>query len=262
MGLSPLAVALLATTVSQALATLAVFALPTLAAKAAADLGAAAHWLGLHVAIVYLHAAVVSASAAGVLRRLGPARCTQLALCVCAAGMALPAFGGLPGAALGAALIGAAYGLTNPAASEVLNRVAPPARRNLVFAVKQTGVPIGGVVAGLALPPLALAFGWPVALWLGAAACGLAAVLLWPLRAAWDQGRDAAAPLFAGRGRLLAGLGRGSALRQLAVVGALYAAVQVSFASYLVAMLVEEFGWNAVAAGAAAAAAQASGAVG
>lgn len=255
-----LAVALLATTVAQAMATLAVFGLPILAPKVGADLGVPTHWLGLHVAILYLHAAVVSALAAGLLRRIGPACATIAALATCAVGLLLPAVTGLAGAALGAALIGVGYGLTNPAASEVLARVTPPQRRNLVFSLKQTGVPLGGTLAGLALPALSLALGWRAALLIAAGGVGLVALLLLPLRAVWDGGRDPRARLI--DRQPLAGLTSGSVLRALAVIGALYAAVQLSFASYLVAMLVEEFGWTAQSAGAAAAAVQVSGALG
>jgi MFS family permease len=144
----------------------------------------------------------------------------------------------------------------------VLNRLAPQGRRNVIFAVKQTGVPIGGVLAGILLPALALGLGWRAALTCCAVGTVLVALALSPLRAAWDARRDPAAPFLSAGGNSVAALSRNRALRALAVVGAIYAAVQLSFAAYLVTMLVEEFAWGAVAAGAASATAQASGAVG
>jgi MFS family permease len=147
-----LAAALAATTGAQALATLAVFVLPVLAPAAAPDLGVPARWIGYQVAAVYLPAALVSALAGGALRRFGPARTTQAALAAAAAGCLALALGGLPGAAVGSALVGLGYGLTNPAASQVLGRLAPPARRNLVFSVKQSGVPLGAALAGWRSP--------------------------------------------------------------------------------------------------------------
>ena len=36
----------------------------------------------------------------------------------------------------------------------------PPARRNLLFSIKQSGVPFGGMMVALTAPAIALAFGW------------------------------------------------------------------------------------------------------
>lgn len=251
-----LAATLAATMAAQALATLAAYALPVLAPAAAADLGVSPKLLGAQVALVYACAAIVSLGAGALLARSGPARGTQAALA--AAALALPAIalGGLWGAALGSVLLGLGYGLTAPAASLVLARVTPPGRRNLVFAVKQTGVPLGGALAGLLMPVSALLLGWRGAL-LGVAAALLLAVLaLQRFRPAWDGPRPVP-PAGGNAARVLRTPGLGA----LALIGALFSAVQLSLSAYAVTMLVGEFGWGAVAAGAAAAALLACGAV-
>jgi MFS family permease len=56
------------------------------------------------------------------------------------------------------------YGPSAPAGSDVLQRHAPPRHRNLIFSIKQAGVPLGGVLGGLALPVLAERAGWWAAL--------------------------------------------------------------------------------------------------
>ena len=87
--------------------------------------------------------------------RLGPIRALQIGLGLGAAGclmLMLPLWGT---ALVGAVLMGLGYGPSAPAGSNVLQRHAPAAHRNLVFSVKQAGVPLGGVIAGLALPALA-----------------------------------------------------------------------------------------------------------
>ncbi|MFC7539086.1 MFS transporter [Siccirubricoccus deserti] len=185
-----LAAALFATTAAQALATLTVFVLPVLAPLAARDLGAAPHWVGWQVACIYLAASATSFLSAGALRRLGPARCTQIALAAAAAACGMMVGLGLAGAVLGSFLIGLGYGLTNPAASQVLARLAPTARRNMVFAVKQTGVPIGGALAGLVLPSLALGLGWRGAVIGVGVVLGVAALGFGVFRPAWDAGRS------------------------------------------------------------------------
>jgi MFS family permease len=260
-GWAGLPAALGATTVCQALATLAVFVLPVLAPAATRDLGVAPHLIGWQVAVVYVFASLGAGLSGGLLARWGPARTTQAALASAALGCGLIAAAGLPGVVLGSALIGAGYGQTNPAAAQVLSRLATPARRNIVFAVKQTGVPLGAALAGLLLPTLALVLGgWRGAAAAVAAALGLAALGLVPFRRSWDAGRDPRAPLRAGTGSALAELRARPGLASLAAIGALYAAIQLALGAYAVTMLVEEFGWGAVAAGAAAAVVQGAGA--
>lgn len=252
---------LVATTAAQTAITLAVFSLPVLTPVAARDLGAEPHMIGLQIAVVYLNAAAASACSAGLLRRLGPARCTQLALALAAAGSVLPALLGLPGAVAGAALLGLGYGLTNPAASQVLDHLAPLGRRNLVFSIKQTGVPLGGALAGLCLPSLAASAGWRAALFAVAAGLLLGALALGGFRRSWDAGRDPAAPWRSGAGLGLGVLRTDAGLASLAVTGAAFSAMQLALGAFTVAMLVEEFGWTPVAAGSAAAFVQVSGAV-
>ncbi len=68
-------------------------------------------------------------------------------------------------------LIGIGYGPSAPAGSDILTRAVPPNRRALVFSIKQAGVPLGGLAAGLLLPFVLLQAGLHAAL---AAAAGVA----------------------------------------------------------------------------------------
>ncbi|MCX8135410.1 MAG: MFS transporter [Roseococcus sp.] len=240
-----LGLALAATGTAQALATLAVFALPVLVTQAAAAYGLPTSAIGHQVGLVYLLAALSSLGAARVLGALGPLRATQAALVAAAAGLAALAAGALWLAVPASALLGAAYGLTNPAAAQLLGRLAPAGRRNLVFAVKQMGVPLGVALGGLILPPLAQTLGWQGAMLAAALLLALFALLLQPLRAGWDAAREAASGP-AARFRLRESPG----LSALALTGAGFALVQIALAAHMVAMLVAEFGWSPVAAGA------------
>lgn len=258
-GLDGLAAALVATTLAQALATMAVYVLPVMAPTAAHDLGVGAELVGMQVAMIYAAAALSSALLGRLSARIGPARCTQLALGLSGAGVAILALGGLVGAALGAVLVGTAYGLVSPPATQVLSRLATAARRNTVFSIKQMGVPIGGALAGVMLPSLALLLGWRGAALAVAVALALAVLALAPFRRAWDATRAEAAEPGA-RLAPWAAMRAGRGLVALAVTGATFSAIQLSLGAFAVTMLVQEFGWGLVAAGAAAAAVQASGA--
>ncbi|WP_353183725.1 MFS transporter [Bosea sp. (in: a-proteobacteria)] len=90
----------------------------------------------------------------------GPVRTLQLGLACVALGLALLA---QPVAAVGLAgalLVGLGLAPNTPAGSQILMRAAPPRHRTLVFSIKQAGVPLGGAMAGLAVAPLVLAFGF------------------------------------------------------------------------------------------------------
>jgi MFS family permease len=258
--LGGLGAALAATTAAQALATLTVFLLPVLAPLAARDLGAAPHWIGWQVACVYLAASATSMLSAGALRRFGSARCTQLALAAAGAACLAVLAAGLAGAVLGSFLIGFGYGLTNPAATEVLARLAPAKRRNMVFAVKQTGVPIGGALAGLLLPSLAAGLGWRGTVLVVAVVLLLAALAFGIFHNPWAAERDPRAQVGTGAGGGWRALRDQPGMAGLAAISALYSGFQLALGAFTVTMLVEEFGWTPVAAGAVAAVTQAAGA--
>ena len=58
--------------------------------------------------------------------------------------------------ALGALVVGIGYGAVTPASSNVLADRVPEGLRAFIFSLKQSGVPIGGALAG-ALVPLLMA---------------------------------------------------------------------------------------------------------
>ncbi len=82
----------------------------------------------------------------------GPIRTSQAALVACVAGLGLVSVPQLGAAIAGALLLGVGYGPITPASSQMLARTTPPERYALVFSVKQTGVPLGGALAGLMVP--------------------------------------------------------------------------------------------------------------
>jgi MFS family permease len=94
----------------------------------------------------------------------GAIRTLQMGLACVAAGLFLLSQPlGLLGL-LGALAIGFGIAPNTPAGSQILSRATPPPHRTLIFSIKQAGVPLGGVLAGLLVAPLALAHGLPAAL--------------------------------------------------------------------------------------------------
>lgn len=252
------------TLLMQAAASAATIA-PAVAAPALlARLGVGPVAVGLYVAAVYGAAMVSSQFGAALVKRWGPIRTSQVALCLCALGVALVGVPHLAGALVGALLLGAGYGPITPASSEILARTTPPDRYAMVFSIKQTGVPVGGVVAGLAVPALTEAAGAPWALLAIGALCVLGALSGSWLRAALDHLRDASAPMPRPT-RLMAPVryvvGH-PVLFTLATCSFVFSIVQVCVTSYSVTFLTHDLRWTLVAAGGALAVAQVAGVVG
>ena len=233
----------------QAVTLFMVLALPTLATKAAPTFGVGAEAVGYQISLIYVVASIFSGFSGLYVRRYGAATTSFAA--VVAGGIALVGFaiGNLFVAALCSIVAGLAYGITNPAASQLLWRFAPPSRRNLIFAIKQTGTPLGGMLASLLLPVLSVWLGWQCAIIASTLLFAAVAIPLWLKRPEWDGDRDPGARI---RGSLFNGvraaLGHPT-LRGLAIVGLSYACYQFCLFSFIVTMLVVDFEWSLIAAG-------------
>jgi len=254
--------ALVATLAIQALVSMTVLTPPVLAALAAPDIGVASERVGLFTALVYGGAIVSSAGSGALLTRAGPLRLSQWCLVFCAAGIAVASTGSLALVVLGAVLMGLGYGPVTPASSHILIRQTAPQRRSLVFSLKQTGVPVGGALAGSVAAPLALLLGWRGAALAVAAASLVLAFAVEPLRPRFDAGDASHGPPSLG---LLAGIRlvlRTPTLRRLALSSTTFSATQLSFATFVVTFLTERANVPLVTAGVVMAVAQGAGVVG
>lgn len=126
---------------------------------------------------------------APLLHRFGPVRSLQLGGLVGALGLLLSLTEVWPLIMLSALLIGLGYGPAPPAGSDVLARHTPKQHRGVIFSIKQAGVPLGGALAGLLVPPLVAAFGWRTALALAALLALLPVFAVQPWRASLDADR-------------------------------------------------------------------------
>ncbi|WMS41923.1 MFS transporter [Acuticoccus sp. MNP-M23] len=237
------------TTAVQAVGSAAVLAIAAVAPAVALSVGVPASLIGTQIAIVYLGGIVSSIFAGMLVGSVGPCRTSQISMVLNAFGALLCALPAVLPIVAGSLVIGLAYGLINPAASTLLAQHAPPRRRNIVFSIKQTGVPIGAAMVGLAGPSMALALGW------GSLLVAIALISL-GLAAALEPGRktlDTDAPrstLSAGAAlRGLLGILRNGPLACLALASFCFSAIQLCTISFLVVMLVQDYGFGLVAAG-------------
>lgn len=247
----------------QAMVAMGLLALPAMAPRVADAVGISAAYVGLYIAIGYLGAMAASLASGPAVGRYGSIRVSQVGLLVCAAGLLLCAVPSVAAMACGALLVGLGYGPVTPASSHLLSRTTPPQRMSLVFSVKQTGVPLGGALAGAIVPSLQQVAGWQQALLAVAVANVLCAVLAQTLRREFDADRDPARRLGLGQFlqpvKLVLGHPR---LRLLAACSFVFSIVQLSLTTYMVTYLTDSLAYGLIAAGFVLAASQVGAVVG
>lgn len=246
----------------QALVSAAALTVPVFAVVAAADLGLPARWVGAYVGLIYVGAMFSSVLGGTLVLRFGAVRVSQVCLLLAATSLSLTATAWLPAVVFSTLVMGIAYGPPTPASSHILARLTPRRFMPLVFSIKQTGVPLGGALAGVMVPPLVLAYGWRAASITVAALCVLTAIGLAPFRARLDADREPGRRFGANPMSPLRRVLADRVLRRLAFLSFLYSSVQMSFIAYLVTYLVEAVKLDLIVAGMIFAAAQTAGVFG
>lgn len=248
----------------QSLTSVCAASVPVLAPVIAPQAGVAAADIGLFTMVLYA-CGMASALIGGTLvPRHGALRVCQVAMLFCATALALAATGHVAGLVACALMLGCGMGAPTPASSHVLVRVTPPRLLNLVFSIKQTGVPLGGAIAGATLPALTLLVGWRGALLGTALLCCLGVALLQLWRARTDDDRELKRR-GAGAHGVLATIGliwRDAELRLVGLAAAIFSAGQVCVSAFYVTYLVEAVGLSLTVAGLALAMAQIGGVAG
>lgn len=237
------------TTSVQATMSLAVTMLAAIAPALAEALGIPAAWIGFQVSIVFGCASLFSIFAGVLVRRWGACRASQSALVLGLGGCVLATIPHVGAIAAASVLIGLGYALTNPSASHLLSRFAGTTRRNLVFSIKQTGVPVGYAIGGLVGPSLTVHFGWQSVPVVVGATLLVLMLLLQIRRGLWDDDRD---PGWRIAANLLEGLSviwKRRPIRWLVTASFFYTVTQLSLVAFLVTLLVEDVDMTLVEAG-------------
>lgn len=258
----PVGPVLALTTATQSFSTLGILALAAVAPAAAKGLGVSPALIGYQVGIVFFGAMLSAAAAGGIVMRYGAVRSSQLSLWLIAVGCAISATGTVHALVPGAIAMGLGYGIPNPAASQLLARVPSKRGVNLLYSIKQTGVPIGGVLSGMLAPPLTVAFGWQFALASCALLLAALGVGIGVVQKDWDTDRQPDAAVLSSALHSAALVWRHEPLRWVAFTSFLYSGVQLSLTGFLATYLVSDIRLSLVLAGTVLSITHASGAVG
>lgn len=157
-----------------------------------ADLGLSTVGVGAMTSAIYVGAASSSVAGGWLTDRRGPAPVLIGAMFLLAGGCAVSRFAdSIPMLFTGIVITGLGYGWVNPPTNIISNPISLQ-RRALSMSVKQTGIPLGGTLAGVLVSPLAEAFGWRISLFLPIALCTALALTmaLWCPRGTGDRGFD------------------------------------------------------------------------
>jgi predicted MFS family arabinose efflux permease len=164
-----------------AIAVLPLVLLGVMAVLVRADLGFSEAGLGSATAFFFLASGLTSRFGGTLGSLLGPQRAVLLAgvIAGCSlAGVALVSNSWLT-LCIFLLLGGVGHGIGQPASSLVLVRLVSPERQGISFGIKQSATAVSGILAGLAVPMLAINYGWR---WIfgGAAVLGVVPWLLLP----------------------------------------------------------------------------------
>ena len=241
---------LILTMAMQTLATMAAFSAPTLAPDIARDLGVDGHLIGYFVATLYGLSVFSALFSPDFIQKFGAVRVGQFILVCAILMLVIGGLGSVLAMAICAVVIACGYGAAAPASTHLLMPRTDPKTLNLVFSIRQIGVPLGGVLAALILPWVSQYVGWRGAFWLQIVPLLVVLVILQFYRKDWDQGRKPAHQLFKTefwRPFLL--LRDDKLMRRLSLSSFFYAGIQLCFIGFLVLQLTERAALDLVTAG-------------
>lgn len=211
------------------------------------ELGVGPTLLGGLIAVFFATSAVAALTAGTLVRRLGTAAVVRLSAFVGGATMLTVALLARDTTVLVAALVVAGWGngVGQPASNDLVARAVAGDRQGLAYGAKQAAIPLSTMLAGAAIPLVAIPYGWRTAFGIGAG-LALLAILTVPgsgrlAPAGSSEPSEAAgpfrrAPLVVLAGGLMLGAATGNCLGAFFVVTAVDGGIAPGTAGVLAAV--------------------------
>lgn|SRR5690554_4802806 len=198
-----------------------------------------------------LGGALILVVGAPIIRRVGGTRSLQATLVAGAISLLMFFYPSLAVVLLACFIMGSSPGAANPAGSEVLQRFSPPGKRNLLFSIKQAGVPLGGMIAGLLLPFIIALSNWRFALIACMVLVLIPTLFSWRLSEHLDRRpQEPALSRFSLRESLmhcrepLVSITHNRSLLRISIVGALFAIPQSCWFTFTAVYLVDRLDYS------------------
>ena len=240
-----LIVVLGSTTSVQALVTMISLTVSVMAPTLARELNVSVGTIGLYASMSYIGAMIGSLLSGGFVLRYGAIRISQGLMVICSLGLLLCINGHWIWFLISAFICGLGYGPATPASSQLLSRHLPTRYLSLGFSIKQTGVPLGGILAGLVVPWLLIRYSWQNSMLVIATSVIVASLILQLCRKQFDVQLEPKANLF--RGNFFSSLRlvlSHPQLKLIAIATFFFSATQQCYIYFLVTFLESNIGWD------------------
>ena len=233
----------------QTIGTMGTTMIPAVAPKVAETYGIPSALVGYQISLLAVAMIVALAFGSHFNRRWGSTRMQQIGLTLVATGGLIAILPHVAFFFLASIALGLGYGALTPSASSLLMRFTPAQRRNFIFSLKQTGVPLGGIGAALITPAVAVAWGWQWAIAGNSLLLYALVLVLQRARPHWDTDHDPAAKIGGNPFDGVLTIWRHAALRLLALSGGCFVIVQFAITTFTVILFNEQLGWGLIEAG-------------
>ncbi len=233
----------------QSLGTMGTTMIPAVAPKVAETYGISSALVGYQISLLAVAMIVALAFGSHLNRRWGSTRMQQIGLALIATGGLIAILPHVAFFFLAAIALGLGYGSLTPSASDLLMRFSSAKRRNMIFSLKQSGVPLGGIGAALITPAVAIAWGWQWAIAGNSLVLYALVLVLQRGRAHWDTDCDPTAKFGGNPFGGVVTIWRHVALRLLALSGGFFVIVQFAISTFTVILFNEQLGWGLIEAG-------------
>jgi len=247
----------------QASVSMSTVAVPVFMAVAAGELNVPTSYVGIFMSLIYLGATLVAPVSGYFINRFGAIGVSQICLILSALGLGAISIPVIPMMIIGALILGIGYGPVTPASSHLLVRTTPVSMMSVVFSIKQTGVPIGGAMAGAIVPHLVILWGWKMSAILVGVLGLILCIFLHSYRKQFDTERSSLSRL--SWKNVIESVKMAVShpeLRRIVISSFFFSTMQLSLVSFIVIYLIEDVKMTLIRAGILLAAAQAAGIVG
>jgi MFS family permease len=247
----------------QSLVCMTAVTVPVFMPVLTADMNISSSYTGIFVTLIYVGATISAPFSGYIIDRFGPVFVSQICLVLCALGLAAVSTASILWFMVGAFIMGLGYGPVTPASSHLLARNSPPGIMSVVFSIKQTGVPLGGAMAGAIVPHLVIFCGWRRTALLVGAFNIILSLLILPWRKKFDGYSRTFSPFYwkyAVAPIKITFLNR--ELRQIVVTSFFFITMQLCLVSFLVIYLTQDVGMTLIQAGLMLSVAQTAGVIG
>lgn len=225
------------------------FVYTSAATVVAGDLSVPTAYIGYQVGLAYFSATICSLFSSTTTRQIGYVQSLALSMLTIATGAYLTTIFSLTGMAIGSGLMGLGFGLIPAASTRLLMSVTKENRRAFIFSIKQSGIPLGGLVAAMTTPVITEYVGWRWAGYVIVALGLLLAFILYAHKDRWIIDELETQPVSYNPLNPIRKIFQSRALSLLISMAICYISIQVIWWTYLSPFFVEHLKFGLVEAG-------------